>query len=233
MKNILEWFVEEAKSAFGDNLKSILLYGSKASRQGGGAKSDHNVLILLDEVSARDLKKLAKPVRKWVAEGNPAPMIFSELMFSGSSDVFPVEFLDMQMNRKVLFGNDPVKDIYVDQSNLRHQCEYELKVILLGLRKSYMLARNDKELKGALAGSISAVLSVLKHAVTLFGERAPEYRMDALDLLKSKLGADPEVFKTILNIKHKDPSAKSIKAEPLFDRYLAEIEKIVNAVDGM
>ena len=55
--------------------------------------------------------------------------------------------------------------------------------------------------------------------------------IEALDALKSKLGIDPEVFKTALNIKHKDKSVKKIKAEELFDSYTAELEKIVNAVD--
>jgi hypothetical protein len=233
VKNILEWFVEEAKTIFGNNLNSIILYGSRAIEPEVGKKSDHNVLILLKDASASKLRAFGKVVRKWTAAGSPVPAVFSVDMFAKSADVFPIEFLDMQLNRKVLFGEDALAGIEVDEKNLRHQCEYELKIKLLAIKKAGMLAKGDRDFRDIIAGSISAVLSVVKHSVRLFGEKTPKNRIEALDVLKSKLGIDPEVFKIALNIKHKDPSVKSVEAEPLFDRYTAELEKIVNAVDNV
>ena len=233
MKNILEWFVEEAKTIFGNNLNSMILYGSRANAPEVGKKSDHNVLILLKSASTQDLKPFGNTVRKWVFAGNPPPSVFSSDMFAKSADVFPIEFLDMKMNRKVLFGEDTLVNIEIDEKNLRHQCEYELKIKLLGIKKAGMLAKRDRDFREIMAGSISPVLSVVKHSVRLFGEKTPKSRLEALEVLKSKLGIDPEIFITALNIKHKDPSVKSVKAEPLFDRYTAELEKIVNAVDNI
>ena len=51
-----------------------------------------------------------------------------------SADVFPIELLDMQQSRKVLFGADLLADMTIDMRDYRMQLERDLKTryLLLG-----------------------------------------------------------------------------------------------------
>ena len=55
------------------------------------------------------------------------PVFFTEDYIIRSTDVFPIEFLDMKENHVTLYGKDLFEAIAVDTKNLRFQCEQEIK----------------------------------------------------------------------------------------------------------
>ena len=136
MEEKLQAMVGKIKEAFGDQLKSVMLYGSKANGDIGGKCSDYNTLVDSNDASFVNQQKLAPLTADWIKAGSPPPQVFSARMFDKSNDVFPIEFLDMKAHHKVLYGDDPLQGVKVDMSNLRHQCEFELKGKLLALRQA-------------------------------------------------------------------------------------------------
>ena len=66
MEQKLQTMVEAIKSAFGSELKSIILYGSKANGGESGKCSDYNTLIILDDASFANQKKLAPITAGWI-----------------------------------------------------------------------------------------------------------------------------------------------------------------------
>ena len=44
----------------------------------------------------------------------------------------------MKLFHLTVFGEDIFQDVNIENSNLRHQCERELKVKLIGLRHGYL-----------------------------------------------------------------------------------------------
>ena len=74
MKN-LDKFVEELKNTLGENLLSVIAFGSQANVE--DAKSNLNLMIVTNELTAENLYDISKPVKKWVKGKNPIPVIMN------------------------------------------------------------------------------------------------------------------------------------------------------------
>lgn len=233
MEEILKIMIEQMKKVFGENLKSVILYGSKASGEDTKKHSDYNVLLILDAVNFGHLKNLLPITAAWLKAGNPPPFLFSMQMFKDSADVFPIEFLDMKDHHKIFYGEDPLTRMEIDSKNLRHQCEFELKGKLLNIRQRYLLARGKPDkVKEILMNSISPVLVVFRHVVRLFGQVPPDKKMEALDVLSNHIGFSPEVFVIIVRMKQGERVVGKADIEKIMAEYVTQIEKVVNFVDS-
>ncbi len=231
MADILDDFVKGLRDIYGANLRSIVLYGSKASREDAGERSDYNLLVILDEVKFDDLRADGI-IRSWVRRGNEPPLLFSKEMFERSADVFPIEYHDMHDNRVVLYGENPFAGIEIHDRNLRHQCEYELKGKLLKLRQAYMAGGHSKKAIAALLiDSLASFLAVFSHVLRLSGEVPPTKKLDALTRLGELAGIDTLVFEAVRRMKQGDRQAKALDPDGLMRDYLAQIEKVVEYVD--
>ena len=232
MPEILDTLVNAVKEAYGTRVRSVVLYGSQASSEATKKHSDHNILIILTEVQTDDLGALSKSMRPWVKAGNPPPLLFDEPMFMRSADVFPIEFLDMKDKHRILYGGDVLAAIKVDVSNLRHECEYELKGKLLSLRQDVMVSGdNPSKLKSILIGSVSGILVLMRHVVRLLGETPPVKKMDALKVLANKIAMDSEPFETVMQLRDQTTTISNQEILRLMQRYLSALEQVVQAVD--
>ncbi|MCB4791093.1 MAG: hypothetical protein LHV68_04315 [Elusimicrobia bacterium] len=232
--NDLEKFVEEMKNIFGNSLKSVILYGSKASGEDTKEHSDHNILLILDNIRFEDMRASNKAMDSWTKQGNPPPLLFTYPMFTESADVFPIEFQDIKDHYKVLYGEDPVANLRIEDTNLRHELEFELKGKLLKLRQGYMMFSNKSaKLKDLMIGSISSFLILLKHSIKLLGGKPPKKKLDALEVLSEKTGLNKKVFLDIINMKNGDKAALSADMDRTMIEYMQEIEKIVAVVNNL
>lgn len=234
MEKILKNFIEEIKNSLDNKLKSIILYGSKASQE-DTKYSDYNILIIADNLRITDLNKLTKPIKNWLKHKNPPPLIFDTKTFLSSVDVFPIEFLDIKQNHKVLYGDDIVEKIEINFKNLRHECEFELKSKLLRLRQLYILTEGKKQkLKKLLIESISTFLVLFKSVIQLIQKQAPTKKTEVLDILKNEIPEiNTEPFEKILNLKQDKKETKKYNLKELFEQYIIEIEKIIDFVDKL
>lgn len=234
MEQILIKFVNEIKSVCEKKLYSIILYGSKASGEAVENRSDYNILIIIDDLKFSDLKSMSFVIKKWVRNKNPVPTIFSTERFKKSIDVFPIEFLDMKQNHKVLYGKDIFDEVIISDENLRHQCEYELKSNLLKLRQMYIMSRGSaKELFSIVMNSLTSFLVVFKSIIYLDEKIFPIKKIDALNLLSKRVNFDTEPFLTALQLKTNNKEMSKINAEELLNKYVTEIEKIIDFVDNI
>ncbi len=235
MTEILNKFVDSLKNTIGENLVSIILFGSRARNLDSSSKSDFNLLLVLKSSRYELLELLDKGLlKRWVNQRNPVPLIFTEGEFKKSNDVFPIEFEDIISNHKVLFGKDVLSGLKIDNSNLKHQCEYELKSKLVRLRQHWLVNRRKKKaILNILMDSISSVLTVIKHIVKLTGENIPEKKIDAPGILAKKTNINPEIFNKIYSAKHNEKDGKILNPEEAVKEYLIQIEKIVNFVDNL
>jgi predicted nucleotidyltransferase len=234
MADILTTFTDAVTKAYGRNLLSIILYGSMANGEESGKRSDYNLLIILDKVGFEDLRALKESMEAWLRAGNHPPLLFARSVFEKSTDVFPIEFLDIKDNRRVLYGDDPFSKLAILDTNLRHECEFELKSKLLKLRQGYMACHdNSRRIEHLMTGTISSVLTVLRHVVRLLGKVPPARKRDALPMLAEIAGIDVAVFETVLKMKHGDEKAAENVIDSLMGAYLSEIEKVITLVDDM
>lgn len=233
MQKIIDTFVNDMKCAYADNLRSIILYGSKANSEDSKKYSDYNLMIVLNSITFADLKAMRKAVAPLLKLGNQPPQMFTLERLKRSTDVFPIEFLDIKVNHRVLHGEDPFTELVIHDTNLRHECEFELKGKLLKLRQGYMVhSGNDAKLREFLITTITTFLVVFRYVLQLTGMSAPANRIDALGLLANKVGFDPAPFLAVHHMKHGDKEALKLDVEALAEKYLREIEKVVDFVDA-
>ena len=121
MEKELTELVESVKAAHGGKLVSLVLYGSAVVGNHVQDRSNLNVLVVLERITPDDLRAAHPVVEKWRAKGNPLPLYFTREEMMDASDVFPIEFLDMNAAHRVLFGEDPLVGLNIPTYNLRHQ----------------------------------------------------------------------------------------------------------------
>src|SRR5688572_1638517 len=145
VKEAINHLIGDLKSTHGDNLASVVLYGSAASGDSIELRSDYNLLIALNRITPSDLRLAQAPMREWQRLGHPLPVYFTVEELQDAADVFPIEFLHMEKARRVLYGQDPFERLDVPTTHLRHQLEYELRSKLIQLRRLYIPASVSAE----------------------------------------------------------------------------------------
>jgi hypothetical protein len=234
MDKTLTQLVDKINKAFGSKVVSVILYGSGADGEIHKDYSDLNVLCVLTQVTSAELAVSGGIFRFWREKGNPAPLLMSEEEVQRSTDAFPIEFKDMQANRKVLVGKDVIASLEVSSKNYRTQIEHELRSKMLRLRQKAAGVWDDDDLLGKLMVDSSATFVVLaRHALSAAGHPVQWKKRDAITELKAKFGIDPEPFYTLLDLREGVTRKLPVAATQLFDRYLAQIQVLVQTVDHL
>jgi len=228
LKNLVERLHEAAK----ENLESVILYGSAARGDFHEAPSDLNVLCALRSLRAVDLARVSPVVKWWTTtQRQPAPLFFSADELQHSTDVFAIEFLDMQQSHRVLYGSDPVAAIKVPMNLHRVQVEHELRTLLLKLRQHFLReAENPHELAAVLAKSFSSALTLLRHTLIAFQEQPPAAASEVFARIATLTSASAPAFAAVHNLRHSSGPDK-VTVLPTYDGYLAALEKVIAALD--
>jgi hypothetical protein len=227
-----EQLVTALEEVMGPNLKSVVLYGSAAAGDFVPGLSGHDILIIAERLGATELTAMSAELLEWDRAGNPLPQLFTAQELSAGADVFPIELLDMQQSRRVLFGLDPLADLKIDMQHYRGQLERELKVRLQLLRRSYVACAGDQERVAQLMIiSVSSFLVLMRAILRLYNESSPAEKADALGPLAEHVTYDPQPFRRVLDLRtHKNGPAPG-ETEELFGQYLHSIEQVVHSVD--
>lgn len=226
-------FGHELEKIYGDNLKSVVLYGSAAGGNHSKKFSDFNVFCVLENISPSELAKSNNLVRKWVKKGNPPLHFFDKSHIEKSLDVFPMEFLDIKEKHKVIFGADPLEGVIVDPKNLRLQCESELKGKLLHLRSFYAAnCHKPRRIARMMVDSFSTFLTVFRALLRLSNVAVPDDARAVIEKVSQIVNFNPEIFLEIVSIRKGDSILpRGDGAISFFERYLTELEVVTTYVD--
>jgi predicted nucleotidyltransferase len=230
VEEIARQFTEDVKRLYGDELLSIALYGSAVSGEYVPGRSNINVVVLLREITPAALKKCAKHLPGW-RRGGVTPLFLDPAYVRSSTDVFPIEFLDLKERYRILYGQDFLRDLQVSPVNLRFQCEQELKGKLLKLRQLFLEASGSpRAVQSLITGSVSSFLVLLKNLLRLKGVVPPHAPDEILSRLAA-LGLPTQALAKAVHLKREASRLTAQEVEALFDRYLAEIQAGVDFVD--
>lgn len=228
--------VGDLKATHGDNLASVVLYGSAASGDFVQLESDYNVLIALQHITPEDLRQAQAPAREWQRLGHPLPVYFTFSELRDAADVFPIEFHQMERARVVLYGRDPFETLRISDENLRHQTEYELRSKLIQLRRLYIPASASSErLRGLMTDSLSSFATLFAPVLLLHNVEPPVLKRDVVAATARLLGLDGRVFERVFALRESgDGHALGDRAaNELFAAYMAEIARVIDAVDAL
>ena len=111
----LEEFVAAAQSAFGDDLKSIVLFGS-AAEGNLRATSDVNIIVVLSQFAPSSAAALRAPFRVAQAAIRLRAMFILEVELPGAVNAFAEKFADILRRRKILLGADPFAGVTIPRA---------------------------------------------------------------------------------------------------------------------
>ncbi|HEX3353923.1 MAG: hypothetical protein ACRD3H_12290 [Terriglobales bacterium] len=230
----LDEFVSRTRKAAGENLQSVILYGSGADGDFNPEFSDLNLLCILRDASFAKLSAVAPVVEWWHRHKHPVPLVMTQQELESSADVFSIELLDMQERHRVLFGDDVVIGLRILMHLHRAQVEYELREKLILLRQRLLLAaEKDRDLWDLLLGSISAFATLIRHALIAMGDAAPRSKREAVQAIADRIKLDPSALLQLLDIREHKLDRKQFEAKEVFARYLAAVQQVTTAVDTM
>ncbi len=229
----LEELVKQLQLAYGDGLRSVVLYGSAVAGEHIAKKSDYNVLVIVDRLDGPRLRAASAVARAWAADGNPPPMTFTDAEWRSSSDIFSMEYADILERHRVLHGEPPFDGITVSKSDLRLQVEQQTMGKLLQLRQATMGAGGDPRAQVTLLEeSLSTIMVIFRGISRLHGEVPSQDYETLVGSLAARAGFAPEPFLEV--IRHVRGSAKLAKerAAEVLEGYLRAMERLVAYLDG-
>lgn len=234
INKILQKFCEETKKLFGNNLKTIILYGSSVSGDYIPKKSNLNLIVILEKIDLSILKKVLKPVKKWRKKNIITPLFLTELHIKSSQDVFPMEFLDIKENYSLLYGDDYFKNIDISFNNLRLECESKLKGNLIRLRQVYLeVGLKKKELRRLLINSFTSFFPIFRNILRLKNISPPVVKEQILLLLIKEFNLEKEVFLKLLEIKKGNLSLSMSEQENLLADFISQIQNLSRIIDEL
>lgn len=235
MRHHFEAFIDDLKSTHGRNLASVILYGSAAAGDFVPKQSDYNILIALEKIGPEDLREAHACIREWVRMGNPVPVYFTVSELKNAGDVFPIEFHQMTIARKVLYGSDVLAEVVISEKFLRLQVEFELRSKLIQLRRQYIASSESVSgLKRLMAESISSFAALFRAVLILKGLTPPATKHEIVAMTAKQLGFDATPFDKIFDIRENrfTEQLDEVSANRLFGEYMEHIEHVIHAVDA-
>lgn len=233
-KEIFPEIIKDYKEIFGNDLISIILYGSAAGKDYRPGKSDINFMIVLSEEGIEHLDKAFRTLSRWQKRRVAVPLFLTENYIETSLDVFPIEYLNFQRNHILVYGRDVLKDLSFNPELVRLQCEREIKGKLLLLREAFLeTGGKGRALREVMIQSIQAFLAFFDALLYLKGEEIPEKRRDAIRKTGETLQLDAGLFEKLLDIKEEKIKPNDAEINLIFKNYLKEVRKLSKIADSL
>jgi hypothetical protein len=216
MQKILDQITSDTRQALGDNLISLVLYGSHA-RDEAHERSDINLFIVVRDSHAAALEPLLRCVPGWIKKGAAAPVIFEEAQLARSQDTFALELAEMACVHRVLDGRDPFDGFQADWKEVRNELEHETRQKTIYLKRRWLASGgNLKAYRALIIETVPGFLALLRGALMLHRKAISPLKVSMiLEELKSWDWFKSEVWRKL--------SAAAKGKEKLSDTELAEI----------
>ena len=175
-------FVQRVQALLKDNLQGITVVGSCLTVDFRPGISDINSILMLHEHHQGVLVGLAGLVKPLRNNRFSPPLVMTEDYLNRSQRVFGIEWLEFQLIHHTILGPDLLTGLSFQKSDVRLQCERELKATLVRLRQGFISAAGDKTLVlDALISTAKALGPILRAILWLVDldrtpDREPTYR---------------------------------------------------------
>lgn len=138
VRTVLDGFVTAAQRALGDDLRSIVLYGSAAEGR-MRTTSDVNVILVLHRFEKERVDALREPFRFASSAVALQAMFLLSSEINDASREFAQKFADILRRRQVLHGDDPFAALTIPRDALVRRTQQVLLNLSLRLRESYVM----------------------------------------------------------------------------------------------
>ncbi|MDO9230443.1 MAG: hypothetical protein Q7U03_12865 [Syntrophales bacterium] len=222
------------RKIFGEDLISIILYGSGAGGDYIPGKSDLNFLITLTDRGIEGLDSALETVGRWRKRNIAIPLFMTHSYLAGSLDAYPVEFLNMKQRYKVVSGEDVLAPLVFDPQHIRLQLERELRGKLLHLRSGYLATEGKaNKIRDLIGASLTAFVSLFSALLFLKKLEIPKGKRDIITAAGTAFCFDAAVFLKCEEIRRKADHFSSAEVRAVFRDYLREVGQLCELIDRM
>jgi predicted nucleotidyltransferase len=224
---------DDYRQVFGQDIVSVILYGSALTADYVPGKSDLNLMIVLSEEGIDRLHLAHDLVARWQKKRVGTPLFVTKRYIDLSLDTFPIEFLNIKRSYLVIQGEDVLAGLSFKEEFVRMQCERELKGKLLLLRQRYVeTGGKGRILRDLIAASIPTFTFVFKGLLHILGEEVPVAKSDAVSLVARRLNLDEGLFRDLRGIGAGTLKLSDTELHDLFGRYLQVIRRLALDMDA-
>lgn len=233
-RKIIQPYLTELLKVHRDNIVSIFICGSAAGKDYIPGVSNINLFIVLESLAFEDLRKSLKIVSAGIKKKISAPLFLTRKHIQTSTDVFPIEFLEMKEHHLLLYGEDLLNSLEISPANIRLFCEEQIKGKLIRIRQAYLeIGLKRKGIEALLKESLNSLTPVFRNLIRLKGKTPPVAKEEIYNQLSSEFELDGVVFLGILRDTKNDEKIAGQDVEVFFERYIAQIQKLAIAVDKL
>lgn len=225
-------YTKEVGNLFGTLLEGALLYGSAVRGDFLPGRSNLNFLLLLVAHDRSKLAAYAKLHKKWAREQVIVPLLLTEADLSASVALFPLEYMEIQEQHRLLMGRDPFIGLHVDTGGLELQIRQNLRANLLRLRQRFVEGGGTEEaITILLPLSLTAVLPCIRGLQRLAQRKASGSAEQLLLEWQEVTEMDCSGFLDVLHLKRGLISPGPVEVPRLYDRYAANLEALNHWVE--
>jgi len=240
MEKLLQDWVTVLKQELGNNLVSVILYGSAARGEYIRARSDLNLMLVFKKLDLEHISKVGRLMHRNVRKHLPQLVFWTAEELKHAWDVFPLEFEDIKENHQCLVGKDLFNKRKIDKKRLRYQIEFELRSKLVSMRDTWLRIYRDNYALENFLIKISLFKWVISYhdnyALEMFlikGGNSFDYliRKAAL-VLGKKLAMPRDVFEKIKKLKKKEIRLRRAELQDLFHQLHEAVESVIRKIDA-
>lgn len=222
-----EQVVAGAKQALGQDLVSVVAYGSWTAGEYMEGRSDLNLLLVARRLDAEVLRRLAPHSRAWGSQGTLKVQVFSHAELRRLAEAFPLEFADMAEGRKVLHGEDPFGRLEASPSRLGFEIEADARRALARYRHRWLLGKGGLDEARELAGECVAwIFPVLRGLLRLRHRRPPRQRVRLIEEAARQFRLSRRTLLQAHDLRYHRKNADRIDTPALMERLLQELERL-------
>ncbi|MFH1245461.1 MAG: hypothetical protein V1662_03165 [Candidatus Omnitrophota bacterium] len=234
IKTLLEPYLNKLMKIHQGNIVSIFLCGDATGVDFVHKFSPITLFVILEKLEFRDLQQSLSLVSQGIRKKIAAPLFLTRRHIQTSTDVFPMEFLEIKENHILLYGEDLWEALEINPANIRLFCEEQIKGKLIHIRQAYLeIGRKKKGVEALLKESLDALTPVLRNLLRLKSKVPPVLKEEIYRRAAAEFDFDPAVFLAILKDTKNDEKIGAQNVEVVFEKYLEQIQQLAVAVDQL
>jgi len=226
-------WLDPIRTALGPEFLSAYLTGSVLTQGFDRKHSRVNVLVVARtlDVEILDRVRAALPTPGEVAFD---PLFLTRTQIEQSLDSFAIEWLEISERHMLLEGADLVSSIEVAPKDLRLQCERELRAKFIQLRQAYLFTPDRAAgLVTVMKASASSFATLFRTLMRLRGETPPANQGRVVERVADLYQLDAESLLGAHLVRYSERRYKSDEIQAVYRKFLAEIQKLVIAIDQL
>lgn len=201
VRDTLNEVVTRLRLKLGENLYACILYGSAVRGSFDARTSDVNVLIILNQSTPSAHREIAKILKTKI---RIEPFVISRIGMERSFEAFAIKFCSIQRHYLVMFGEDPLRDLVIDEQILNFLTEQALRNLRLRMVRAYIHHGSDpRRYLDYIIRIVPQVFTDLSTALRVRGYPVDGGLAERVPLLTQHLGDAASVLNDLLVLKGK------------------------------